>query len=74
MDRIKRIFALFSVVILVGLYITTFICGIIKSELSHYLFITSLLLTFLLPILLYVLLMFSKLAKRKEEINDSKNE
>ena len=74
MNKFKRFFALFSVVILIGLYITTFVCGIIKSEFSHYLFITSLLMTILLPVLLYVLLMFSKLAKRKNELNNNENE
>ena len=63
MKKAQQIIAIILVIVLLGLYITTFITSVIASPASHYLFLTSLAMTFVVPILLYVLFMFAKIFK-----------
>lgn len=63
MKKFQQIFAIFLIIILVGLYAATFITAIMASPSSHKLFIFSVVMTIAVPVLMYVLMMFSKLFK-----------
>jgi hypothetical protein len=64
--KAKRIIALGGVVILVGLYLVTFIAAILAKPYSKDLFIASLYCTFIIPVLIYGLMVVSKAFGRKE--------
>ena len=62
LDKLKKYVALGTVVVLVLLYILTFILSIADSSASGSLFIASLFATVTLPVIVWVILL---LAKRK---------
>ena len=62
----KRILAIIAIVFLVGLYLSTFIFSLIGSELAFGMFKASLLMTFILPILLYAMIMVFKFLNKKK--------
>ena len=61
----KRILALIAIICLVGLYFATFIFSMIESDLSFGMFKASLLMTFVIPILLYAMIMIYKFLNKK---------
>ena len=62
LDKLKKYVAIGTVVVLVLLYILTFILSIVDSSTSGSLFIASLFATVTLPLIVWVILL---LAKRK---------
>jgi len=62
LDKLKKYVAIGTVVVLVLLYILTFILSIVDSSASGSLFIASLFATVTLPLIVWVILL---LAKRK---------
>lgn len=64
MKKFQQIFAIFLIILLVGLYVATFITGLMANEASHLLFNFSVTMTFVIPIAMYVLMMFSKMFKK----------
>ena len=67
MNKAKRLFALLSAVLLLGLYISTFIFAMMDSEFSQKLLLASIALTILLPVILYGMILIHKLVKHSEE-------
>ncbi len=53
MKKLKKIFAIIGVVILLGMYLLTFISAIFATPNSHALFLGSLAATIIVPIFLY---------------------
>ncbi|MCR5823707.1 MAG: SART-1 family protein [Lachnospiraceae bacterium] len=65
----KRIVSLIAVVILVGMYIATMICAILATPQTHSMFIGSLVLTVIIPIVLWVFLTLYKRAHKDDDKN-----
>lgn len=62
----KRILAIIGIILLAGLYLSTFIFALIDSPLAFTLFKASILLTIAVPCLLYaMILVYNYLNKRK---------
>ena len=72
MEKVKRILAWIGVLVLVGLYLTTFIASIFQSEFSSNLFIASLYCTVIVPIMLYVYMLVYKVLKKKNSEDSDK--
>lgn len=67
-DKKKRILAIIGIVLLVGLYASTLVFALIKTELAQDLLKVSIACTIIIPILLYsYILVYRLLDKRKEE-------
>lgn len=64
MNKVRRITALLTVVLIVILVIATFVCALTGSQY----FFGMLALTFLVPIVLWVFMWFTKLANDKSEM------
>ena len=67
MNKMKRVLALLAVVLLIGLYLCTFIFSLFDSELSQNLFMASVALTIILPVLFYGMMMFYRLFHKDDE-------
>lgn len=68
MEKIKRIVALVGVILLLGLYGATLVSACLVTPATRDLFMTSLVATVMIPILLYVLqLIYKWLGNRTEE-------
>jgi len=65
--KIKRIGALALVVILLGLYITTFILAFMKSPAAQKLFQGSVIATIAIPIMLYGYMLIYKYLKNRNQ-------
>ena len=66
----KQIIAITGVVLLAGMYITSLILAIIGSPMALNLLRMSFLGTIIIPILIYVILMFYKLSHKNSEPED----
>lgn len=66
----KRILAWIGIIILVVLYLTTFILGVTGSPATKDLFMASLACTIVVPCLMYAMLLIAKILNRKD--NDTK--
>ena len=64
--KASQIMALIGVIVLVLMYIVTLILGIINHYQATNLFKLSVFATFIVPILIYVFLMFHKLAHKND--------
>ena len=69
MNKVRRITALLTVVLIVVLVIATLVCALTGSQY----FFGMLALTFLVPIILWVLMWFAKLANDKSEMSIEEN-
>lgn len=76
MAKLKRIFAIAGVALLLGMYILTFISAILATPNTHSLFLGSLAATIIVPIFLYAYTLIYKVVykdKRKQEDIEDKN-
>ena len=64
--KVKRIIALGGVVVLLGLYLVTFITAILAKPYRDQMFTTSLYCTFIIPVLIYGFMVVSKAFGHKE--------
>lgn len=68
----KRALALGGAVILGSMYVLTLVFALMKSDLAQALFRGALALTFIVPVLLYMILMMAKVLKpKKSEVIDA---
>ena len=74
MKKLKRIFALIGVILLVGLPITTFVAALCESVFAHQLFLASLFSTMVVPIMLYAYALVYKVVKGKQNKSVSDNQ
>ncbi len=61
---LKRVLALIGVLILAGLYLTTFLLGVFGSAETTRFFMASVVLTVLIPVLFYGILLIAKVLSR----------
>ena len=67
----KRILAIAGIVLLVALYVVTFIFALLSNNKAFEgMFKASVYMTFVVPVMLYVYMMFYKLLHRDDEKND----
>ena len=67
MEKAKRILAFAGAVLLIGMYICTLIFSLIDSPVATNLLKASVAATILIPVLLYGLLLFTKLMHRDDD-------
>ena len=67
---LKQILAIVGIVLLVGMYVASLILAIIGSPMALNLLRMSFLATIIVPIFIYVILMFYKLSHKKTEPED----
>lgn len=63
----RQVLAIIAIALLAGLYISALVLALIGSELAQTLLKISLLGTFIIPILIYVIMMFYRIGSKKEE-------
>lgn len=73
MKKIKQILAILGVILLLGLYLSTFFCAISSSPNFMDLFLASLIATIIIPVLLWAFLHLSKVFHPKDD-DDTKKE
>jgi len=73
MAKLKKIFAIAGVVILLGMYLLTFISAILATPNTHSLFLGSLAATIIVPIFLYAYMLIYKVVYKNRE-NQEDNE
>lgn len=71
MNKIKRILALIGVLILVGIYIVTFISAIFTTPATDALWKASIYCTVAVPVLLYAYMLIYKILKKHREDQDN---
>lgn len=75
MQKAKRILALLGIVILVGMYVITFILGLTASPATKNMLMASIACTIVLPCLLYGMMVMSRvLGGKKDEENKKKRD
>lgn len=67
MAKLKRIFAITGVVLLIGMYLLTFISAIFATPNTHSLFLGSLAATIIVPIFLYAYTLIYKVVYKDRE-------
>lgn len=73
--KIKQILAILAIVLLAGMYIASLVLAVIGSDWSTKMLQLSLVMTVLVPVILYVIMMFYKLNHHdNSEVFDSDNE
>lgn len=72
MNKIKRILALMGAILLACLYVSTLVFALIGSELSLQLLKASVAATILIPVLLYGIILISRLTGNKDDSSDVK--
>ena len=74
MKKLKRILAMLGVVLLVGLYLATAVSAVLVTPATKDLFLTSLVATVIIPILLYVLILIGRLLGRNKDNDQNQQE
>ena len=67
MDKLRRIFAAAGAVVLLGMYLLTFISAILATPATHALFLGSLSATIIIPIFLYAYTLRDKMVYKKKD-------
>ena len=70
MKKIKRVLAVIAVILLVSMYVITFISSIIDSPNADSLFKASLYATFVVPVFIYAVMLVYRLVKKKSDDQD----
>ena len=67
MYKLRRIFAAAGAVVLLGMYLLTFISAILATPATHALFLGSLSATIIIPIFLYAYTLIYKMVYKKKD-------
>ena len=67
MDKLRRIFAAAGAVVLLGMYLLTFISAILATPATHALFLGSLSATIIITIFLYAYTLIYKMVYKKKD-------
>lgn len=65
MKKLKQILAIIGIVVILGLYITTFVLALLGNKVSTGLFSASLYATFVVPVMLYIFFWVADLLRGK---------
>ena len=72
MNRIRKAAAWIGITLLLGIYAVTFILGVFGNEHTQDLFKAALLLTVLVPVLLYAMLLTARILGRNRDDEDER--
>jgi len=72
MKKVKRILALVGAILLLSLYLITFISALTASKHSQAFFQASLFCTIIIPILIYAYMLIYRVTRKKENEKDEK--
>lgn len=70
MKRMKRILAIIGIVIILGLYIITFLSAIFVKQVTGTLFLSCLVVTVMVPVILYLALWLYQLFHREDRTEE----
>ncbi|MDD5934184.1 MAG: hypothetical protein PUC65_01260 [Clostridiales bacterium] len=65
--KVRQVFAILGIVILLGLYVATLITAIMAKPYAHQMFIVSVFCSFVIPVILYGFILMGKAFGRKEK-------
>lgn len=74
MDRLKRIFALAGVIILVGMYLVVFILGITASPATKNVLMAAVACTVIVPCLLYGMMLIARVLDHRDQDHHQEEE
>ena len=66
----KQLFAIIAIVLLVGLYISCLVLALIQSEWAGKLLQLAIVMTVLVPVTIYIFMMFYRLNHRKDDFDN----
>ena len=64
--KMKRVLAWACIILLAGMYLLTLIFSLIKSEFAQSMLKASLTMTFVIPVLIYAMMLIYKVLKRRD--------
>lgn len=70
LKKVKQIAAIIGIVIILGMYAVVFISSLYGSEYSQALFMAALFTTIAVPMVIYILLVFIKIAMKNKHKED----
>lgn len=74
MKKVKQIVAIFTIVVLIGLYVWSLVAAILARPEANTMFMAAMFCTVAFPVLLYVYTWFAKLVKQRAEIKKARLE
>lgn len=74
MKKVKQIFAIITIILLLSLYIITFICAITDNTGTMQIFFTSVVATILIPVLIWAYTFIYRLIKGNKNNDEKKDE
>lgn len=72
MKRAKKVVAIILCIVLVGLYVATFVLSLIDSENARNLLTASMFMTVVVPVIMYAMMLVAKVMGGDEPEEDSK--
>ncbi len=69
----KQLFAIGAIVLLVFMYAISIVFALMNNELGFKLLQLSLAMTFFIPVIIYLFMMFYKLSHKKDDANEEKD-
>ncbi len=73
MKKLKKIFAIAGVIILVGMYAMTFITALFATESAHSMFLASIGATIIVPVFLYAYMLIYRVVYKNKDDNEQQN-
>lgn len=70
LKKIKRVAAIIGIVIILGMYAVVFISSLYGTEYSQALFMAALFTTIAVPMVIYILLVFIRIAMKNKQKED----
>lgn len=71
MKRVKKVVAVILCIVLIGLYVATFVLSLIDSENTRNLLTASMFMTVVVPVILYAMMLVAKIWGGDEPKDDS---
>ncbi len=75
MKRVKKVIAVILCIVLIGLYVATFVLSLIDSENTRNLLTASIFMTVVVPVVLYAMMLVAKIwggDEREEDFKEKK--
>lgn len=71
MSKTKRIAAIIGIVLILSMYLISFLSAIFATEYSHGLFMASIFCTIIIPLMIYMYIAVYKIVHRKDESEEN---
>ncbi len=70
MPKVKRIAAIIGIILIISMYLVSFISAFFATEYSYGLFMASIFCTIVIPLMIYLYTMVYKIVHRKDETEE----